>query len=155
VLLAKPVCIGQPARYSGSFIDLSNPDVAQDVASAALLAKAVSICQPAPRYSGSVIDLYAPDAVLAVTSVLPAKPRMRDLIHDKWLMMTGITEFLEEGQSRHPSYRMYKHDHPFFDGVNAWVRWFWDRKYKLVMESQFVLDNNTRQRSRIQTIFYS
>jgi hypothetical protein len=29
-------------------------------------------------------------------------PRMRDLIHDKWLMMTGITEFVEEGQSRHP-----------------------------------------------------
>ena len=61
------------------------------------------------------------DAVLAVTSVLPAKPRMRDLIHDKWLMMTGITEFVEEGQSRHPCYRMYKHDHPFYDGVNAWV----------------------------------
>ncbi len=48
-------------------------------------------------------------------------PRMRDLIHDKWLMMTGITEFVEEGQSRRPCYRMYKHDHPFYDGVNAWV----------------------------------
>ena len=48
-------------------------------------------------------------------------PRMRDLIHDKWLMMTGITDFVEEGQSRHPCYRMYKHDHPFFDWVNAWV----------------------------------
>ena len=81
-------------------------------------------------------------------------PRMRDLIHDKWLMMTGITEFVEEGQSRRPCYRMYKYDHPFFDGVNAWVRWFWDRNYKLVMESQFVLDNNTRQQSRIQTTFY-
>ena len=82
-------------------------------------------------------------------------PRMRDLIHDKWLMMTGITEFVEEGQSRHPCYRMYKHDQPFFDGVNAWVRWFWDRKYKLVMESQFVIDNDTHQRLRIQTTFYS
>jgi hypothetical protein len=68
------VCIGQPARYSGSFIDLSDPDAAQDVASAASLAKAVSIRQPAPRYSGSVIDLSAPDAALAVTSALPAKP---------------------------------------------------------------------------------
>jgi hypothetical protein len=73
-LPAKPVCIGQPVRYSGSFIDLSDPDAAQDVASAASLAKAASICQPAPRYSGSVIDLYAPDAALAVTSALPAKP---------------------------------------------------------------------------------
>ena len=73
-LPAKPVCIGQPARYSGFVIDLSDPDAAQAVASAALLAKAVSIRQPAPRYSGSVIDLYAPDAVLAVASVLPAKP---------------------------------------------------------------------------------
>ncbi len=74
-LPAKPVCIGQPARYSGSFIDLSDPDAAQDVASAASLAKAASIRQPAPRYSGSVIDLYAPDAaLLAVTSALPAKP---------------------------------------------------------------------------------
>ena len=44
----KPVCIGQPARYSGSVIDLSDPDLAQAVASASSLAKAVSICQPAP-----------------------------------------------------------------------------------------------------------
>ena len=67
-LPAKPVCIGQPAHYSGSVIDLSNPDVAQAVASAASLAKAVSIRQPAPRYSGSVIDLYAPDGAQAVAS---------------------------------------------------------------------------------------
>jgi hypothetical protein len=57
-----------------SFIDLSHLDAAQDVASAASLAKAVSIRQPAPRYSGSVIDLYAPDGALAVASALPAKP---------------------------------------------------------------------------------
>ena len=74
-LPAKPVCIGQTAHYSGSFIvDLSDPDAAQDAASAASLAKAVSIRQPSPRYSGSVIDLYAPDAALAVTSALLAKP---------------------------------------------------------------------------------
>jgi hypothetical protein len=49
-------------------------------------------------------------------------PRMRELIHSKWLVMTGIiTKFVEEGQSRHPWYRMYKHDHPNIDGVNAWV----------------------------------
>jgi hypothetical protein len=71
---AKSVCILQPARFSGSAIDLFSPDAAQAVASAASLAKAASIRQPAPRFSGSVIDLYAPDAVLAVASVLPAKP---------------------------------------------------------------------------------
>jgi hypothetical protein len=81
-------------------------------------------------------------------------PRMRELIHSKWLMMTGITEFVEEGQSRHLCNRMYKHDHPNIDGVNAWVRWLWDRKYKLVMESQFVRGNTTLQRSRTQTTFY-
>jgi hypothetical protein len=72
-------------------------------------------------------------------------PRMRELIHSKRLMMTGITEFVEEDQSRHPCYRMYKHDHPNIDGVNAWVRWLWDRKHKLVMESQFVWGNTTLQ----------
>jgi hypothetical protein len=79
---------------------------------------------------------------------------LRELIHGKWLMMTGITEFVEEGQSRHPCYRMYKHDHPNIDGVNAWVRWFWDRKYKLVTELQFVQGNTMHQRSRTQTTFY-
>ena len=65
-----------PCQFcSGSAIDLTAPDAAQAVASAASsLAKAVSICQPAPRYTVSVIDLYAPDAALAVSSALPAKP---------------------------------------------------------------------------------
>jgi len=65
---AKYLCIRQPARSSGSAIDLSAPDAAQAVASAALLAKAASIRQPAPHYSGSVIDLHAPDAAKAVAS---------------------------------------------------------------------------------------
>jgi hypothetical protein len=69
------VCIGQPARSSGSVIDLSASDADQAVAFAALLAKAVSIRRPAPCSSNSVIDLSAPDAALAVvTSTLPAKP---------------------------------------------------------------------------------
>jgi len=52
---------------------MSDPDAAQAVASAALLAKAVSIRQPAPHYSSSIINLYALDAALAVASALPAK----------------------------------------------------------------------------------
>jgi hypothetical protein len=74
-LPAKPVCIGQHARSSGSVIDLSASDAAQAVAFTALLAKAVSVRQPATCSSGSVIDLSAPDAALAVVaSALPAKP---------------------------------------------------------------------------------
>ena len=75
-LPAKPVCIGQTAHYSGSFIvDLSDPVAAQDVTSA-LLAKPVFIRQPAPRFSSSVIDLCwsAPDGALASASTSPAKP---------------------------------------------------------------------------------
>jgi hypothetical protein len=56
-------------------------------------------------------------------------PRMRLLIHRQWLMMNGNTEFVVEGHSNHPCYRMYKHDRPYIDGVNAWIRWWWDRKY--------------------------
>ena len=63
---AKSVCIRQPARSSGSAIDLSAPDAAQAVASASL-AKPVCIGQPAP-YSGSLIDLSDPDAAQAVAS---------------------------------------------------------------------------------------
>jgi len=58
---------------SDSIIDLSSPEAVQAVASAASLAKAVSIRQPAPCSSGSVIDLSALDAVLAVASPSPAK----------------------------------------------------------------------------------
>ncbi len=53
-------------------------------------------------------------------------------------MMNGNTEFVEEGQSHHPFYCMYKYDHSNIDGVNTWIRWFCDRKYKLVLETQFV-----------------
>jgi hypothetical protein len=64
MLPTKPACIRQPARSSGSVIDLSAPDAVQAVASASP-AKPVFIRQPAPCSSGSVIDLSTPDAVLA------------------------------------------------------------------------------------------
>ncbi len=64
---------------------------------------------------------------------------MRELIQGQWLMMNGNTELVEEGQSHHPCYRMYKHDHSNIDGVNSWIRWCWERKYKLVLETQFVV----------------
>ena len=81
-------------------------------------------------------------------------PRMRLLIHRQWLMMNGNTEFVVEGQSNHPCYRMYKHDRPYIDGVNVWIRWLWDRKYKLVFEREFGTNDTTRKRMRTKTTFY-
>ena len=79
---------------------------------------------------------------------------MREIIHGQWLMMNGNTEFVEEGQSHHPCYRMYKHDHSNIDEVNAWIRWFWDRKYKLVLETQFVQGTTMCKQQRTKTAFY-
>ncbi len=81
-------------------------------------------------------------------------PRMRLLIHRQCLMMNGNTKFVVEGQSNHPCYRMYKHDCPYIDGINVWIRWLWDRKYKLVLERQFGTDNTLCKRMRTKTTFY-
>ena len=67
------LCIGQLAPLFGSAVDLSAPDVAQAVASTALLAKAVHIFQPAQCSSGSSINLSDPDAVLAVAICVAVK----------------------------------------------------------------------------------
>ncbi len=80
---------------------------------------------------------------------------MRELIHGQWLMMNGNTELVEEGQSHHPCYRMYKHDHSNIDGVNAWIRWCWDRKYKLVLETQFDVGTTAHKQQRTKTAFYT
>jgi len=82
------------------------------------------------------------------------KMPLNERINPQQVAGDEITEFVEEGQNRHPCYWMCKHDHPNIDGVNAWVWWFWDRKYILVTESQFVWGNTTCLRSREQTIFY-
>ncbi len=81
-------------------------------------------------------------------------PRMREFIHGQWLMMNGNTKFVKEGQSHHLCYRMYKHDHSNIDGVNAWIQWFCDRKYKLVFETQFVRGTTMRKQQRTKTTFY-
>ena len=66
--------------------------------------------------------------------------------------MNRNTEFVVEDQSNHPCYRMYKHDCPYIDGINVWIRWLWDRKYKLVLERQFGTDDSTtRKRVRTKT----
>jgi hypothetical protein len=100
--------------------------------------------------------MYVPcrKAMLFYCDLQPKCPRMRLLNYRQWLMMNGNSEFVVEGQSNHPCYCMYKHDHPYIDGVNAWIRWSWDRNYKLVIERQFVTDNTTRKQMRTKTTFY-
>jgi hypothetical protein len=81
--------------------------------------------------------------------------QMTELIHDKWIKTTGNMEYVLEGQSRHACYRMYKHDTPNIPGVNAYIKYEWDKtmKVQLVSEGQFVQLFTNRRRSRIQTSF--
>jgi hypothetical protein len=65
-------------------------------------------------------------------------PAMQKLIHYTWLKTDGNMENVQEGQSRHACYRMYKHDEPNIPGVNAWVKYQWGNKEKLVLEGQLV-----------------
>jgi hypothetical protein len=46
----------------------------------------------------------------------------------KWLMMNGSMEEIQEGEGRHPCYRVYRHDMPFTEGTNVWVQFEWDKK---------------------------
>ena len=82
-------------------------------------------------------------------------PQMTALIHDKWIKTDGNMEYVLEGVSRHACYRMYKHDTPNIPGVNAYIKYEWDKtmKVQLVSEGQFVQLFTNRRRNRIQTSF--
>ena len=82
-------------------------------------------------------------------------PQMTALIHDKWIKTDGNMEYVLEGVSRHACYRMYKHDTPNIPGVNAYIKYQWDKtmKVQLVSEGQFVQLFTNRRRNRIQTRF--
>ena len=82
-------------------------------------------------------------------------PQMTALIHDKWIKTNGSIEYVLEGVSRHACYRMYKHDTPNITGVNAYIKYEWDKtmKVQLVSEGQFVQLFTNRRRNRIQTSF--
>ena len=82
-------------------------------------------------------------------------PQMTALIHDKWIKTDGNMEYVLEGVSRHACYRMYKHDTPNIPGVNAYIKYQWDKtmKVQLVSEGQFVQLFTNCRRNRIQTSF--
>jgi hypothetical protein len=50
-------------------------------------------------------------------------------------MINGSMEEIQEGVRWHPPYRVYRHDMPFTEGTNVWVKFDWDKKCKLVWES--------------------
>jgi hypothetical protein len=65
-------------------------------------------------------------------------PSVKTIVHSKWLMINGSMEEIQEGEGRHPCYRVYRHDMPFTEGTNVWVQFDRDKKCKLVLESLFV-----------------
>ena len=95
---------------------------------------------------GKARDLYVDDVRMRC-------PYMTELIHDKWLRVNRNIEFVQQGIVPHKCYRMYKHDMPNEPG-KAWIKWDWDRKIKEVFETEFVVHQLVRTRSRKQTNFF-
>jgi hypothetical protein len=75
---------------------------------------------------------------LFVNDIKRACPSVQTIVHSKWLMINGSIEEIQEGEGRHPCYRVYRHDMPFTEGTNVWVKFDLDKKCKLVSESLFV-----------------
>ena len=90
---------------------------------------------------------------LFVNDIKQACPSVQRIFHSKWLMMNGSMEEIQEGEGRHPCYRVYRHDMPFTEGTNVWVQFEWDKKFKLVSESLFVAPAFLQKRNRIRTSF--
>ncbi len=68
-------------------------------------------------------------------------------------MMNGSMEEIQEGEGRHPCYRVYRHDMPFTEDTNVWVQFEWDKKFKLVLESLFVAPAFLQKWNQIRTSF--
>ena len=91
---------------------------------------------------------------LFVNDIKRACPSVQTIVHSKWLMINGSMEEIQEGEGRHPCYRVYRHDMPFTEGTNVWVQFGWDKKCKLVLESLFVAPAFLRQWNWMRTSFF-
>jgi hypothetical protein len=49
-------------------------------------------------------------------------PSVQTIFHSKWLMINGSMEEIQEGEGRHPCYRVYR----LTEGTNVWVQFDWD-----------------------------
>jgi hypothetical protein len=47
-------------------------------------------------------------------------------------VQNGSMDEIQEGEGRHPCYRVYRHDMPYREGMNVWVKFDWDKRCKLV-----------------------
>jgi hypothetical protein len=59
---------------------------------------------------------------LLVNDIKRACPSVQTIVHSKWLMINWSMEELQEGEGQHPCYRVYRHDMPFTEGTNVWVK---------------------------------
>jgi hypothetical protein len=75
---------------------------------------------------------------LFMNDIKQACPSVQTIVNCKWLMINGTMEEIQEGDGRHHCYRVHRHDMPFTEGTNVWVKFNWDKKCKLVLESLFV-----------------
>jgi hypothetical protein len=91
---------------------------------------------------------------LFVNEIKQACPSVQTIVYSKWLMINGLIEEIQEGEGRHPYYRVYRHDKPFTEGTNVWVQFDWDKKCKLVLESLFVAPAFLRQWNWMRTSFF-
>ncbi len=57
---------------------------------------------------------------LFVNDIKQGCPSVQTIVHSKWLMINGLMEEIQEGEGRHPCYRVYRHDMPFTKGTNVW-----------------------------------
>jgi hypothetical protein len=67
-----------------------------------------------------------------------ACPSVQTIFHSEWLMINWTMEEIQEGEGWHHCYRVYRHDMLFTESTNIWVKFNWDKKCKLVLESLFV-----------------
>jgi hypothetical protein len=91
---------------------------------------------------------------LFVNEIKQACPSVQNIVHSKWLMINGLMEEIQEGEGWHPCYRVYRHDIPFTEGTNVWVKFNWDKKFKLASELLFVQSAFLRQWNRMRTSFF-
>jgi hypothetical protein len=91
---------------------------------------------------------------LFVNDIKQACPSVQTIVHSKWLMINGSMKEIQEGEGWHPCYRVYRHDMPFTEGTNVWVKFDWDKKCKLVLESLLVAPVFLQQKNRIRTSFF-
>jgi hypothetical protein len=63
-----------------------------------------------------------------MNDIKQACPSVQTIVHSKWLMINGSIEEIQEGEGRHPCYRVYRHDMPFTEGTNVLVQFDWDKK---------------------------